>query len=157
MSLTSNYLPIASLCPPREPIQAEDSTRRQERRQGDAPCCPPMKGGTSTMARVTRARPFGRLIPGSPAKSFRITHLSTAGLLRCGISIQLMSQMGHSRPKRAKQHDCLCPLCPESRQTDGGLAKSALCRYCCRSRRLKQRAGASIFRNGSHHPLVAER
>src|ERR1700748_3823711 len=39
----------------------------------------------------------------------------------------MTSQMGHSRPKRSKQHDCLCPLCPESRQTDGGLAKSALC------------------------------
>src|ERR1700716_3025153 len=57
MSLASNYLPVASLCPPREPIQAEDSNRRQERRQGDAPCCPPIKGGshTSTMARVTKA------------------------------------------------------------------------------------------------------
>src|ERR1700704_2478073 len=57
MSLASNYLPVASLYPLREPIQAEDSNRRQERRQGDAPSCPPMKGGShiSTMARVTRA------------------------------------------------------------------------------------------------------
>jgi len=38
-----------------------------------------------------------------------------------------------------------CPLCPESGQTARGLAKSALCRYCCRSRRLKQRDWRSIF------------
>src|SRR5271154_3292799 len=56
MSLASNYLSIASLYPLRGPIQVEDSNRRQERRQGDAPSCPPMKGGShiSTMARVTR-------------------------------------------------------------------------------------------------------
>src|SRR6516165_3520503 len=44
-----------------------------------------------------------------------------------------MTASGQSRPRREKPHDHACPLCPESGQTADRLAKSGLCRYCCKS------------------------
>jgi hypothetical protein len=39
----------------------------------------------------------------------------------------LMSALGHPRPRRSKPPGHPCPLCPESGQTAGRLAISALC------------------------------
>jgi len=44
-----------------------------------------------------------------------------------------MSALGQSRRTKPSNGFVRCLLCPESGQTGRRLAKSALCRYCCKS------------------------
>jgi hypothetical protein len=64
-----------------------------------------------------------------------------------------MSPSGHSRPRPAKQDAHKGPLHPESGQMGRRLAKSALCRFCCKSRKLPGDNFPAITRTNRRPPL----
>ena len=57
----------------------------------------------------------------------RIAHLGGRRLLRCGISIRLMTAVGHLRQTETLPTPAACPLRAESGQIAVSLGKSALC------------------------------
>jgi hypothetical protein len=69
------------------------------------------------------------------AVSGHVAAVHIGSFLRRGNPDPRMSLVGHERPRRSKPRVGLCPLRPESGQTGRRLAKSALCRLCCKSRR----------------------
>src|SRR5262245_15357858 len=72
------------MCPAREPIQVQDSNRRQQRGQRNATCCPPMKkieienGHTNQGKRNLRA--LGQQLTARHAKSVGQRSSRTSGI-----------------------------------------------------------------------------
>jgi hypothetical protein len=87
----------------------------------------------------------------------RIAHLSYGrSLLRCGISVRPMSQMGHLRQTETLPTLAACPLRPESAHARAGLDTSASCHE--RTHVPQQTALSSDrFARADGHPPFAER